>query len=117
MFYRPAFDNLFYTYLPTHVTRPKECKKVFVVPLPDKAMFAVSSAAYTLHLHVCFLGLWAVSRGSSMCAQRTWQVIDIARVFLLLGTHVSAGATQLPTRSRAIVRDLRQHGEVRGTRV
>eukprot|EP00967_Tisochrysis_lutea_P024165 scaffold27738_cov21-Tisochrysis_lutea.AAC.1 len=41
MFWRPNFDTLFYPYLPTHVTKPKECKKLFVVPLADKGMFAV----------------------------------------------------------------------------
>jgi hypothetical protein len=33
---------VFYPYVPPHISRPKECKKVFVVPLPEKAMFAVS---------------------------------------------------------------------------
>ncbi|KAL6752652.1 Cleavage/polyadenylation specificity factor subunit 5 [Haematococcus lacustris] len=40
-YWRPNFDTLFYPYNPPHVSRPKECKKVFVVPLPEKAMFAV----------------------------------------------------------------------------
>lgn len=41
MYWRPNFDTLFFPYLPTHVTKPKECKKLFVVPLADKGMFAV----------------------------------------------------------------------------
>jgi cleavage and polyadenylation specificity factor subunit 5 len=41
MFWRPNVDTLFYPYLPTHITKPKECKKLFVVPLADKGMFAV----------------------------------------------------------------------------
>ena len=40
--WRPNFDTISYPYLPPHVTRPKECKKMFVVPLPDRALFAVS---------------------------------------------------------------------------
>lgn len=39
--WRPNFDTVFYPYLPPHITRPKECKKLFIIPLPDKALFAV----------------------------------------------------------------------------
>lgn len=31
-----------YPYLPAHVTRPKEVRKLFVVPLPEKGFFEVS---------------------------------------------------------------------------
>ena len=30
-----------YPYLPAHVTRPKEVRKLFVVPLPEKGFFEV----------------------------------------------------------------------------
>ena len=49
MFWRPNFDTLFFPYLPTHITKPKEAKKLFVVPLADKAMFAVSSCVHVLY--------------------------------------------------------------------
>lgn len=42
MWYRPNFDTVLYPYLPPHVTRPKEIKKLFIVPLLDKSCFAVS---------------------------------------------------------------------------
>lgn len=38
-FWRPNFDGQLYPYLPPHVTRPKEVKKLFVVPLPEKGFF------------------------------------------------------------------------------
>jgi len=41
VWWRPNFDNLFYPYLPPHITRPKEQKKMFVVQLPDQATFAI----------------------------------------------------------------------------
>lgn len=47
-YWRPQHDTLFYPYTPAHITKPKECKKLFVVPLPDKAMFAVRMVLYTM---------------------------------------------------------------------
>eukprot|EP00199_Chlamydomonas_sp_CCMP681_P006103 CAMPEP_0119112398 /NCGR_PEP_ID=MMETSP1180-20130426/40085_1 /TAXON_ID=3052 ORGANISM="Chlamydomonas cf sp, Strain CCMP681" /NCGR_SAMPLE_ID=MMETSP1180 /ASSEMBLY_ACC=CAM_ASM_000741 /LENGTH=203 /DNA_ID=CAMNT_0007099885 /DNA_START=113 /DNA_END=724 /DNA_ORIENTATION=+ len=43
IFWRPNFDTLFYPYNPAHMTRPKECKKLFLVALPSKAVLAVPS--------------------------------------------------------------------------
>mmetsp|Transcript_55214 Transcript_55214/g.103508 ORF Transcript_55214/g.103508 Transcript_55214/m.103508 type:complete len:199 (-) Transcript_55214:16-612(-) len=37
----PGFDGRAYPYLPQHVTRPKECIKVFQVSLPQRCVFAV----------------------------------------------------------------------------
>jgi len=39
--WRPNFDPPQYPYLPAHVTRPKEHKRLFLVQLPEKALFAV----------------------------------------------------------------------------
>eukprot|EP01083_Nonionella_stella_P033589 91927_1 len=41
--WRPHFDPNMYPYLPPHVTKPRECKKVFIIPLPDSCSFAVPS--------------------------------------------------------------------------
>jgi cleavage and polyadenylation specificity factor subunit 5 len=41
VFWRPNFDTLFYPYLPPHITRPKECRRIFIIPLPEKALFAL----------------------------------------------------------------------------
>ncbi|KAI9637630.1 Cleavage/polyadenylation specificity factor subunit 5 [Dioszegia hungarica] len=41
MWYRPNFDTFFYPYLPPQHTHPKEIKKVFMVELPPKKIFAV----------------------------------------------------------------------------
>jgi len=50
--WRPNFDTISYPYLPPHVTRPKECRKMFVVPLPDRALFAVSQTRAAVALMV-----------------------------------------------------------------
>lgn len=40
--FRPNFDTVLYPYLPPHVTRPKEIRKLFIVPLLERCCFAVS---------------------------------------------------------------------------
>jgi len=39
--WRPNFEPPQYPYLPAHITKPKEHKEMFLVQLPDKALFAV----------------------------------------------------------------------------
>ncbi|KIY98598.1 Cleavage and polyadenylation specificity factor subunit 5 [Monoraphidium neglectum] len=39
--WRPNFDTVFYPYVPPHITRPKELKRLFVVPLLERSCFAV----------------------------------------------------------------------------
>lgn len=41
MWWRPNFETLQYPYIPAHITKPKECKKIFLVPLPERCIFAV----------------------------------------------------------------------------
>lgn len=40
-FWRPSFDANMYPYLPAHITKPKEVKRLFIVPLPERCYFAV----------------------------------------------------------------------------
>eukprot|EP00798_Chlamydomonas_sp_ICE-L_P028011 gene28011-31108_t len=40
VYWRPNFDTVFYPYLPPHITKPKEVKRLFVVPLPEHCMFS-----------------------------------------------------------------------------
>ena len=47
-FWRPGFDFSLYPYLPAHITKPKEIKKLFLVPLPEKCFFAVRPSASRL---------------------------------------------------------------------
>eukprot|EP00735_Rhodelphis_limneticus_P014683 TRINITY_DN8753_c0_g1::TRINITY_DN8753_c0_g1_i1::g.23941::m.23941 TRINITY_DN8753_c0_g1::TRINITY_DN8753_c0_g1_i1::g.23941 ORF type:complete len:225 (+),score=1.31,sp/Q8GXS3/CFIS2_ARATH/55.90/2e-74,NUDIX_2/PF13869.1/1.1e-73,NUDIX/PF00293.23/0.0054 TRINITY_DN8753_c0_g1_i1:65-739(+) len=41
VWWRPNYENMMYPYTPAHITRPKECRKLYLVPLPEKAKFAV----------------------------------------------------------------------------
>jgi cleavage and polyadenylation specificity factor subunit 5 len=38
--WRPNFETFMYPFLPGHVTRPKECKKLYFIQLPKKSKFA-----------------------------------------------------------------------------
>lgn len=39
--YRPNFETFMYPYLPAHVTRPKECKKLYFIQLPKSKILSV----------------------------------------------------------------------------
>uniref|UniRef100_A0A0E9UT93 Cleavage and polyadenylation specificity factor subunit 5 n=1 Tax=Anguilla anguilla TaxID=7936 RepID=A0A0E9UT93_ANGAN len=39
--WRPNFEPPQYPYIPAHITKPKEHKKLFLVQLQEKALFAV----------------------------------------------------------------------------
>eukprot|EP00897_Mesotaenium_endlicherianum_P004937 jgi/Mesen1/4471/ME000228S03435 len=39
--WRPNFETLMYPYCPPHITKPKECKKLYVVLLSEKQYFAI----------------------------------------------------------------------------
>jgi cleavage and polyadenylation specificity factor subunit 5 len=39
--YRPHFETNMYPYLPPHVTRPKECKKLYLIQLPKSRTLSV----------------------------------------------------------------------------
>mmetsp|Transcript_5908 Transcript_5908/g.9808 ORF Transcript_5908/g.9808 Transcript_5908/m.9808 type:complete len:204 (-) Transcript_5908:141-752(-) len=41
--WRPEFDSLLYPYKPPHISKPKERKRVYLVTLPEKCLFAVPS--------------------------------------------------------------------------
>ncbi len=39
--HRPHFDSGLFPYVPPHITKPKERRRMFLIPLPGKATFAV----------------------------------------------------------------------------
>ncbi|CAN4085928.1 unnamed protein product [Withania somnifera] len=41
IWWRPNFETIMYPYCPPHITKPKECKKLFVVHLSEREYFAV----------------------------------------------------------------------------
>lgn len=41
VWWRPNFETLMYPFCPPHITKPKECKKLFVVLLSERQFFAI----------------------------------------------------------------------------
>lgn len=41
IWYRPNFENFMYPYIPAHITKPKEMKKIFLIHLPEQKTFSV----------------------------------------------------------------------------
>lgn len=39
--WRPNFETFMYPFVPAHISKPKECKKLFVVQMPEKKVLAV----------------------------------------------------------------------------
>lgn len=39
--WRPNFETFMYPFVPAHITRPKECKKLYFIQLPDSSMFGL----------------------------------------------------------------------------
>eukprot|EP01095_Lingulamoeba_sp_RSL-Kostka_P004016 TRINITY_DN15118_c0_g1_i1.p1 TRINITY_DN15118_c0_g1~~TRINITY_DN15118_c0_g1_i1.p1 ORF type:complete len:199 (+),score=60.69 TRINITY_DN15118_c0_g1_i1:90-686(+) len=39
--WRIHFENTWYPYVPAHITKPKECRKLYLIPLPENCTFAV----------------------------------------------------------------------------
>lgn len=61
--WRPNFETFMYPFLPGHVTRPKECKKLYFIQLPKKSVLPPSLLPFA-HLCgftrnvVCLLGVF-----------------------------------------------------------
>lgn len=47
--WRPNFETFMYPFLPGHVTRPKECKKLYFITLPKKSELKLAPFA----CHAC----------------------------------------------------------------
>jgi cleavage and polyadenylation specificity factor subunit 5 len=40
--WRPNFETFMYPFIPAHVTRPKECKKLYFIQLPRSSMYTAT---------------------------------------------------------------------------
>lgn len=39
--WRPNFETFMYPFVPAHITKPKECKKLYLVQMPERKVLAV----------------------------------------------------------------------------
>ena len=60
--WRPNFETFMYPFLPAHVTRPKECKKLYLIHLPKSSKLISLPLAFSCP---CQLVLWR----SCLCAE------------------------------------------------
>lgn len=44
--WRPNFETFMYPFLPAHVTRPKECKKLYFIQLPRSSTFITAQLSW-----------------------------------------------------------------------
>ena len=54
--WRPNFETFMYPFLPAHVTRPKECKKLYFIQLPKSSMPVPKSLSIK-----CFADEWLIA--------------------------------------------------------
>eukprot|EP00658_Telonema_sp_P-2_P078638 TRINITY_DN7413_c0_g1_i3.p1 TRINITY_DN7413_c0_g1~~TRINITY_DN7413_c0_g1_i3.p1 ORF type:complete len:198 (-),score=29.22 TRINITY_DN7413_c0_g1_i3:210-803(-) len=59
VWWRPMFEPYQYPYLPVHCTKPKECRKLYLVQLPPRTKFAVPKTVKLVA--VSFFDLYANS--------------------------------------------------------
>lgn len=37
--WRPAFETFMYPYIPPHITKPKECKRLYLINMPNNSTY------------------------------------------------------------------------------
>jgi len=47
--WRPNFETFMYPFIPPHVTRPKECKKMYLIQLPKRSNSPGGPSQHLLH--------------------------------------------------------------------
>jgi hypothetical protein len=57
--WRPNFETFMYPFLPAHVTRPKECKKLYFITLPKKSEFRSLGFVYDTRSEYSPFGLFS----------------------------------------------------------
>jgi len=50
--WRPNFETFMYPFIPAHITRPKECKKLYMIQLPSTSAYSVCRAEGTILLTI-----------------------------------------------------------------
>lgn len=73
--WRPNFETFMYPFIPAHVTRPKECKKMYLIQLPKKSMFYLLREGPVLML-VCLLEMLSVPKNMKLLAVPLFELYD-----------------------------------------
>jgi len=73
--WRPNFETFMYPFIPAHVTRPKECKKMYLIQLPKKSMFFLLFEGQVLML-ICVLEMLSVPKNMKLLAVPLFELYD-----------------------------------------
>jgi cleavage and polyadenylation specificity factor subunit 5 len=65
--WRPNFETFMYPFIPAHVTRPKECKKMYLIQLPKKSRF---------HCERAYEGMLSVPKNMKLLAVPLFELYD-----------------------------------------
>jgi len=69
--WRPNFETFMYPFIPAHVTRPKECKKMYLIQLPKKSRLFI----YSVWLMGC-LEMLSVPKNMKLLAVPLFELYD-----------------------------------------
>eukprot|EP01101_Sappina_pedata_P000169 TRINITY_DN10174_c0_g1_i1.p1 TRINITY_DN10174_c0_g1~~TRINITY_DN10174_c0_g1_i1.p1 ORF type:complete len:231 (+),score=37.96 TRINITY_DN10174_c0_g1_i1:156-848(+) len=62
--WRPNFEAPQYPYIPAHVTKPKECRRIYIIPVPENCTFHVAPNCDLVAVPLCGMHGNAHSFGS-----------------------------------------------------
>ena len=73
--WRPSFETFMYPYLPAHVTRPRECKKLYLIKLPSSSMFP---SRYVIGILItdCLTEVLSVPKNMKLLAVPLFELYD-----------------------------------------
>jgi len=76
--WRPNFETFMYPFLPGHVTRPKECKKLYLIQLPKKSELPTHllSFSFTDSLFHWFIEVLSVPKNMKLLAVPLFELYD-----------------------------------------
>lgn len=76
--WRPNFETFMYPFLPGHVTRPKECKKLYFIQLPKKSMSLSLLCVYVIHVWglINFAEVLSVPKNMKLLAVPLFELYD-----------------------------------------
>lgn len=83
-FWRPNFDVNMYPYLPAHITKPKEVKRLYIIPLPEKCYFAVRTMSSTACCNDFFFQRSCILRGGTANTTSLAVPADFAHLKLVI---------------------------------
>lgn len=74
--WRPNFETFMYPFVPAHITRPKECKKLYFIELPESSMFSCFLVGRAVMLIIPFTEVLSVPKNMKLLAVPLFELYD-----------------------------------------